>query len=303
MRKILLTLFAIGILAISLSAQLIDDKTAGYTVWLFPADSAPNDLAFNHFVYKPLPTITVPNLTPDLIDDYGTKPPTKQRQQAVVKFNLWNEILKGHHTPEQQAALLSAARNPQSFDESLVSLFTSEDAKRIFYAPGSGDISKFRTAYKLPVLADKRLYFVSLDKQGRAEAWRGWFAYLIANGRITGDEQINEVIRLSEYLDRQNVSELDSIVLELQRIFPDPQQAREVFGSIGPYDSVGKFCKGSGPTAKAEGNCVCSIDHYNYSCNDTCSGGSGCATTDGGCSIFWLRNCDGACSLGSGEIQ
>jgi hypothetical protein len=239
-----------------------------------------------------------------IVDDYGTKPATRERQQAVVAFNLWNEILKGHHTPEQQAALLSAARDPKSFDESLVSLFTPEDAKRIFYAPGTGDIGKFRTAFKMPVLADKRLYFVSLDKQGRADAWRGWFAYEIATGRVTEADKIDELIKLSDYLDRQDLIELDGIVRELELIFPDKAQAREVFGSIGPYKAVGVFCKGgSGPSAKAfAGDCVCSVGHYNYSCNDSCSGGAGCNTTDGGCSIFWLRNCDGSCSVGNVEM-
>jgi hypothetical protein len=248
--------------------------------------------------------LTINGFGQSLIDDYGQKPPTHERQMAVVKFHVALELMNGTYSPEQKEMLLNAIQDPRTVDERSAYLFNDKQAKQIFFAIGSDDIAKFRTVYKLSALADKRLLFVSYDKPGRAEVWRGWFAYNLATKTLTR-EQIDFLLKASAFLNTQNLDGLDPLIREAEPLF-DKGLAREIFGSVGPFTKLGVFCKSagmSGPTTKlAEGSCVCSVDHYNYSCNDTCVS-TGCATTDGGCSFLWLRNCDGGCSVGYEIIQ
>src|SRR5262249_54761411 len=123
------------------------------------------------------------------IDDYGTKPPpTKERQQAVVKFHVALELMKGGYTPEQTELLLNAIADPASISEPHISLFKADQEKQIFYAIGTNDISKFKTIYKLDTLADKRLLYISMSPEDRAKAWTHWLAYNIATRQFSREQ-------------------------------------------------------------------------------------------------------------------
>lgn len=243
-----------------------------------------------------------------VIDDYGTKPAGKEAQMAQVEFHVARELMRHNYsTPAQKALLVRSLRDPHAVDADMATVFTFTDAqvKEIFYGMGTLPINKFRTIYHLSTLADKKLLYLSYDKAGRGEAFRDWLAYLLVTRPMT-DAKVDFVsTRLATFLDDQNVDELDAIGEEARSVL-GKDLAAEMLENIGPYASVGSICKSkaSGPSAKlAEaGNCVCAISHYNYSCTDSCGSGQ-CITTDGGCSIFWLRNCDGNCSLGDMEIQ
>jgi hypothetical protein len=245
--------------------------------------------------------LTVLSLTvrgQNVIDDYGTKPSTPERRTAVVKFHVALELVNGtYYTPEQKEVMLKAVTDPASVGETPVVLFKPMDAANIFGRIGNVDISKFRTVYKLESRADKRLMYKSYDKAGRAQVMRGWFAYLLTTRSFTS-QQIDFILKQSAFLNTQDLSQLDAQIEEGKAYFSKAELA-EIFENVGPYKTLGVFCKQqSGPSAIASGgNCVCSIDHTNFSCNDSCSGGSGCTTTDGGCSWLWLANCTGSCSL------
>jgi hypothetical protein len=250
----------------------------------------------------------------DLIDAYGPKP-TKDERTDVVKLHVALELMNGTFTPEQKEILLRVIADPKSVDESAASLFTTEQAKRIFYAIGTVDIRQFKTIYKMDVLADKKLLYLSLPPSERAHIWPDWFAYKTVTKNLNRD-QIEDLLTASDLL-RQWAAARDAgnqtaeaaikntISATLDANVPahfSKDLAREIFGSIGPFRDVGVFCKkeGSGPsasTAAAPGECVCSIDHSNFSCDDSCAGGSGCRETDGGCSWLYLFNCTGSCSI------
>lgn len=240
-----------------------------------------------------------------VIDDYGTKPQTPERRTAVVKFHVALELMNGtRYTPEQKEVLLSAISNPASVAESSGVLFMPVDVTNIFGRIGSVDISKFRTIYKMESRADKRLAVKSFDAVGQAQVWRAWFAYLLTSRAFTG-QQIDFLLKQSAFLSAPDKTLLEAQIEEGKGLFSNDELAL-IFENVGPYKTLGVFCKQTGPSAAAPleaGNCNCSVDHSNFSCNDSCSGGGGCSTTDGGCSWLWLANCTGMCQISNTKIQ
>lgn len=224
------------------------------------------------------------------LDNYGKKPSTRVEQTEVVKFHVALKLVEGGWTPEQRAALIDQITEPRLPTRKETGLFTIEQFRDIFHAIGTVKIDRFKAVFHMSVLWDKRKYWASLDKPGRAEIWRQWFAYNLATRKLDA-EQIEALIKMSDAANRQNADEAEAIDLSSF----EKESAKEIFGSIGPYKTLGS-CGDPKTPLPEQADCICAVDYYNYSCNDTCTGGGGCTTTDGGCSVFWLRDCTGNCS-------
>lgn len=128
--------------------------------------------------------------------------------------------------------------------------------------------------------------FSKLSPDKKAEVWKAHFADVLAGDKLTDIQRnvIYKAVKLSNsvYV-KQDKEAITSLTNDINSAFTKAE-ARRVFEQ--PY--------WTDPIIAIDCDC-----NPTRSWCDHCDTGSGCATTDGGCGVFWLYICSGTCKDGA----
>jgi len=230
---------------------------------------------------------------------YSTHPAPGDRD-TVRRFHLGMYYFDPGFNTEQRDLILRAIRRPtKDMEAEGRTLFTPSDFINIFAKIGTRDITAYKTVFAMNVLADKKRFVTGLSVAQKAAIWRTHFAYILATKDLT-DVQLEFLNRLSAEMDAPNLDKIKKLGDESVHFF-NKDVGTALFATIGPYTSIGTLCKNT--VTKSEvapldggGDCVCAIDHYNWSCTDTCGGAGTCNVVDG-CGVLWMYSCSGSCKI------
>ena len=230
-------------------------------------------------------------------EQYGKH--TKEGADFTRKMDLALDLFD-HYTSEQKVIILDELNNPsEETAEQARGLFSETEFKNVFYKLGKRDLKAYQAVRDTPVLADKKRTLIGLPNAGKRAIWITHFAYIIATHSLSTD-QIEFLMDLSELLtDEPDLTAIKVLGEQTPRVFPR-DLGIELFATIGPYSKVGSLCAKTDVMPIEGGDCICAVDHYNWSCNDTCAGRGSCNTVSG-CGVLWLFDCTGSCS--TSQIQ
>lgn len=206
-----------------------------------------------------------------------------------VKFHLALKLMQGGWTDVQKEIILRGINSPsKELESEAASVFTPAELKAVFYDIGSVDTTDLRTVYGTAY--GKSALVHEWNAQRKPDLWRANFALGFVRFDLTYEQQLF-LVRLSDVvgkLDRASAVEWEA---EAVRLF-SRDKGRVLFATVGDGRCISANAMASKKAALPQ--CVCTTAAGNWSCNNSCQGGS-CRTVEGDCGFLWLYDCNGMC--------